>query len=152
MLSQYLSLQLFPSTHFLYYNHTFMLLHPCYLEYISSMRITPFLLTLLLFVNIHSGEAEPSLASSHSGQVLKEREGEFRALLADLAAEQTFSVAKFSRAIEMIRNCVSEVCSQKLHIMCSCYLCKFINLNFCLEYYISFVLLLRLWSERITFI
>ncbi|KAK8400149.1 hypothetical protein O3P69_003091 [Scylla paramamosain] len=55
-----------------------------------------------------NGESRPSLASSRSGQVLKKREGEFRGLLADLAAEQTFSVDKFSRAIETIRNCVSE--------------------------------------------
>lgn len=55
-----------------------------------------------------NGESEQSLASSRSGQVLKKREGEFRGLLTDLAAEKTFSVDKFSRAIETIRNCVSE--------------------------------------------
>ncbi|KAG0720071.1 Gamma-tubulin complex component 4 [Chionoecetes opilio] len=55
-----------------------------------------------------NGESRPSLASSRSGQVLKKREGEFRGLLRQLAAEPTFSVDKFSTAIETIRNCVSE--------------------------------------------
>lgn len=47
--------------------------------------------------------------SSHSGQVLKNREEEFKGLIHALGQEPTFSIIQFSQVIETVRHCVSEV-------------------------------------------
>ncbi|KAK8732927.1 hypothetical protein OTU49_006660, partial [Cherax quadricarinatus] len=52
--------------------------------------------------------ADTASVSSHSGQVLKSREEEFKGLIQALGQEPTFSILQFSQVIETVRHCVSE--------------------------------------------
>ncbi|KAG7164619.1 Gamma-tubulin complex component 4-like [Homarus americanus] len=55
-----------------------------------------------------NGVVDTAAVSSLSGQVLKSREEEFKALINTLGQEPTFSIIQFSQVIETIRHCISQ--------------------------------------------